>query len=87
MEILSINFALFIVKIALCIIPVTIGTRLFLFSSETKKEMRQKLSSKLLGDPNLIEKRFFNFGLYFIACISIFIGLIIALALFLSSLK
>ena len=83
MEILSINFAIFVVKLAFCIIPIALGIRLFTLSLETKEETRQKISKKLLGDPNLIEKAFYNFGLYFIASISILIGLIVALLLFL----
>ena len=85
MEILSVNFAIFVVQLAFCIVPIALGIRLFTLSSEIKRETRQKLSSKLLGDPALIEKRFFNFVLYCIACIFTLIELIIALLLFLSS--
>lgn len=83
MEILSVNFAIFVVQLAFCIVPLALGIRLFTLSSEIKEETRRKLSKKLLGDPNLVEKGFFNFGLYLIACISILFGIIVALILFL----
>ena len=83
MEILSVNFAFFVVKLAFCIVPVAIGIRLFLISSETKDDTRQKISKKLLGDSTLIETGFFNFVLYFIACIFIVFGLSVSLVLFL----
>ena len=79
MEILSINFALFIVQLAFCIVPTALGIRLITLSSEIKDETRQKISKKLLGDSTLIEPGFFNFVLYFIAGFSILIGLIVAL--------
>ena len=53
MEILSLNFAIFVFKLAICIIPIALGIRLFAKSQEQKIETRQKLSSKLLGDSNL----------------------------------
>ena len=83
MEILSINFAIFVVKLAFCIIPIAFGIRLFTLSSEIKDETRQKLSKKLLGDSTLIKPGFYNFVLYFIACILILFGTIVSLILFL----
>mgnify|MGYP001172139735 CR=1 FL=1 len=83
MEILSINFAIFVVQLAFCIVPIALGIRLFTISSEIKDETRQKISKKLLGEPSLIEPGFYNFALYFIACMSILFGIIIALILFL----
>ena len=83
MEILSINFAIFVVQLAFCIVPIALGIRLFTLSSEIKNEARQKMSKKLLGDSTLIEPGFFNFVLYFIACISILVGIIVSLILFL----
>ena len=83
MEILSINFAIFVVKLAFCIIPIAFGIRLFTLSSEIKDETRQKLSKKLLGDSTLIKPGFYNFVLYFIACILILFGIIVSLILFL----
>lgn len=79
MEILSINFAIFVVQLAFCIVPIALGIRLFTLSSEIKDETRQKISKKLLGDPTLIEPGFFNFALYFIASSSTLFGVIVAL--------
>ena len=83
MEILSITFAIFVVKLAFCIVPIALGIRLFMLSSEIKDETRQKISKKLLGDSTLIEPGFYNFLLILISCAFILIGLIIALLLFL----
>ena len=83
MEILSINFALFVVKLAFCIVPVALGIRLFSLSSEIKDETRQIISKKLLRDSTLIKPSFYNFVLYFIASVSTIIGIIVSLILFL----
>ena len=83
MEILSFNFAIFVIQLAFCIIPIVLGIRLYGLSSETKEETRRKISKKLLGDPDLLEQRFYNFVLYLIGRIIILSGLIVALILFL----
>tara|TARA_B100001093_G_scaffold82389_1_gene73778 strand:+ start:444 stop:695 length:252 start_codon:yes stop_codon:yes gene_type:complete len=82
MEILSFNFAIFVVKIAFCTLPIVLGFRLYVLSSETKEETRRKISKKLLKDPNLLEQGFYNFVLYFIGSIIILMGVTVALLLF-----
>ena len=82
MEILSITFAIFVVKLAFCIVPIALGIRLFMLSSEIKDETRQKISKKLLGDSTLIVPGFFNFVLYFIASASTLFGSIMPFILF-----
>lgn len=82
MEILSIKFVVFVVKLAFCIVPIAFGIRLFTLSSDINEEIRQKISKKLLGDSTLIEPSFYKFALYFIACSFILFGIIIALFLF-----
>lgn len=83
MEILSINFAIFVVQLAFCIIPFVVGIRLFCLTSERKDEIGQKLSKKILGDPSLMTRGFFNLSLYFIACIFLLSGTVFSLFLFL----
>ena len=83
MEILSINFAIFVVQLAFCIVPIALGIRLFTLSYEINEEIRQNISKKLLGDSTLIVPGFYKFALYFIACSSILFGIIVALILFL----
>lgn len=83
MEILSLSFALFVVKLAFSILPIAVGIRLFVLPVDQKIETSQKLSSKLLGDSNLIKQSVFDFGLYFIASLFILFGIIVALLLFL----
>ena len=85
MEILSINFAIFVVKLAFCVVPIALGIRLFSLSYDVKVETRQKISKKLLGDSSLIKQSFYNFVLYFIASIFILFGLLVALILLISS--
>lgn len=85
MEILSINFAIFVVKLAFCVVPIALGIRLFALSYDVKVETRQKISKKLLGDSSLIKQSFYNFVLYFIASIFILFGLLVALMLLISS--
>lgn len=85
MEILSINFAIFVVKLAFCVVPIALGIRLFALSNDAKVETRQKISKKLLGDSSLIKQSFYNFVLYFIASIFILFGLLVAFMLLISS--
>ena len=85
MEILNLNFAIFVVKLAFCIVPIAIGIRFFTFSYDFKEETRQKISKKLLGDSSLIKENFYNFALYFIATIFILFGMLVALLLMLTS--
>lgn len=83
MEILSFNFAIFVIQLAFSIIPIVLGIRLYGLSSEAKEETRRKIAKKLLGDPDLLEQGFYNFVLYLIGSIIILLGLIVALLLFL----
>ena len=83
MEILSFDFAIYVVKIAFCILPIVLGISLFIVSSEKIEVTRRKISKKLLGDPNLLGQGFYNFVLYFIGSIFILMGLLVALLLFL----
>lgn len=83
MEILSINFAIFVLQLAFCIVPIALGVRLFTLSSEINDEIRQKISKKLLGDSTLIVPGFYKLVLYFIASSFILLGIIVSLILFL----
>ena len=78
MEIISLNFALFVVQLAFCIVPIAVGLRLFTLSSEKKEQFRQSFSKRLLGDPSLINIRFFSNTLYLIAFLSSLFGLAVA---------
>ena len=72
MEILSINFAIFVVQFAFCIVPHRFGNPIIYFFYRVKDETRQKISKKLLGDSNLIKSGFFfNFVLYSITVYSL----------------
>lgn len=79
MEILSIKFAILVVQLAFCIVPIALGIRICTLSSDIKEETRQKISKKLLGDPTLFEPRFYNFALHFTAFAFFILGLIISL--------
>ena len=74
MEILNLNFAIFVVQLAFCIVPIAMGIRLFTLTSEKKHEISQKLSKKILGEADLIKPSFYNFVLYLAGSICILIG-------------
>ena len=78
MEILSINFAIFVVQLAFCIVPIAIGIRLFTLSAEFNEETRQMISKKLLKDL-ITTQSFYNLVLYFVAVGSILLGLLVSL--------
>ena len=54
MELLNIGFALLIMKIAVCVLPIAAGISLCMTSAERKQAMRSTLSSKLFGVSNAI---------------------------------
>lgn len=82
MEILSLNFIFFVFQLSLCIVPIALGIRLFVLSSEKREDRRKIISKKLLGDPTLITQNFFNIVLYFIASAFVIFGLIVITILF-----
>ena len=83
MEILSIDFAIFVIKLSLVIIPVAIAFRLFVLSSERKEDLKMFIAGKLLGDEQLIKMKVFNIWLHGIATTMLLLGIIIATVLLL----
>lgn len=83
MEILSIDFAIFVIKLSLVIIPVAIAFRLFVLSSEKKEDLKMFIAGKLLGDEQLIKMKVFNIWLHGIATTMLLLGIIIATVLLL----
>ena len=83
MDILSLNFAFFIVQLAFCIVPIFLGVRILILNEEIKDEKREKISKKLLGDSSLIKPGFFKTILFLIAGGLIIFGVIVALVLYL----
>lgn len=84
MEILSIDFAIFVIKLSLVIIPVAIAFRLFVLSSEKKEDLKMFIAGKLLGDEQLIKMKVFNIWLLGIATTMLLLGIIIATVLLLT---
>ena len=78
MEILSIGFAILVIKLSLAIIPVAIAFRLFVLSSEKKEDLKMFIAGKLLGDKQLIKMKVFNIWLHGIATTMLLLGIIIA---------
>ena len=79
MEILNLSFAIFVVQLAFCIVPIALGIRLFTLTSEKKHEISQKLSKKFLGEADLIKPIFYNFVLYLAGSICILVGALFTL--------
>ena len=81
MEILSIDFAIFVIKLSLAIIPAAIAFRLYVLSSEKKEDLKMFIAGKLLGDKQLIKMKVFNIWLHGIATIMLLLGIMIATVL------
>lgn len=82
MEILSIDFAIFVIKLSLAIIPIAIAFRLFVLSSEKKEDLKEYIAGKLLGDKQLIKMKVFNIWLHGTASTMLLLGIIVAAVLF-----
>tara|TARA_B100002019_G_scaffold251575_1_gene232095 strand:- start:51 stop:305 length:255 start_codon:yes stop_codon:yes gene_type:complete len=82
MEILSIDFAIFVIKLSLAIIPIAIAFRLFVLSSEKKEDLKVFIAGKLLGDEQLIKMKVFNIWLHGTASTMLLLGIIVAAVLF-----
>lgn len=83
MEIISIEFAFFLIQLALVIVPIAFGIRLFVMPSEKKNELKTFMAKKLLGDEQLIKLSVFNIWLHSFASISFMFGIIFAIVFFL----
>lgn len=83
MEIISVSFAIFVIKLSLVIVPIAFGVRLLALSSEKREDLKVFLARKLLGDEKLIQLDVFNLLLVIFGATLIVLGIIIALLLFL----
>ena len=54
MELLNVGFALLIIKMAICILPGVGGVFLVVSSEDIRREMRNRLCSRLFGVSNAI---------------------------------
>ena len=82
MDILSVSFIIFIVKLSFAIIPFVIALRLLTFSHEKKIDIKNKLGKKLLGDPTLLTLSAFSLILKFLAAIFFLAGILASLILY-----
>lgn len=82
MEILSVSFAIFLIKLTVVVLPLLLAVKLVLFTPN-KDSLRKQLSSKLLGDPSLIKGGFFNSCIYLIAAGALLIGVLLGIVLLL----
>ena len=82
MEILSVSFAIFLIKLTIVVLPILLSVKLVLFTPN-KDSLRKQLSSKLLGDPSLIKGAFFNSCIYLIAAGALIIGVLLGIILLL----
>lgn len=82
MEILSVSFAIFLIKLTVVVLPLLLAVKLVLFTPN-KDSLRKQLSSKLLRDPSLIKGGFFNSCIYLIAAGALLIGVLLGIVLLL----
>lgn len=54
MELLNIEFAILVIKIAICVLPGVFGTILLVSSGEAKRGIRNALCNRLFGVSNAI---------------------------------
>ena len=59
MPLLNLGFAVLLVKMCLCVLPITVGIYLFVASEKSKRRWRNKVSTALFGASNLIPYRTF----------------------------
>lgn len=83
MDIISISFAIFLIKLAMAVVPIAIGIRLFALSNEKKTDLKLFIARNLLGDEQLIKLSVFNIWLITFASSSVLFGIIIAILFFL----
>ncbi len=81
MEILSVSFAIFLIKLSFVVLPTVLAVKLILFTPN-KDSLRKQLSSKLLGDPSLIKGVFFNSCIYLIAAGALLMAVVLGIVLF-----
>ena len=60
MELLSIGFAIFLMKMSICVIPGAFGVFCIVSSEETKRELRRTVCHALYGVGNAIRFRKFD---------------------------
>lgn len=54
MPLLNLGFAVLLVKVCLCVLPITAGIYLFVVPEKSKRRWRNKVSTALFGASNLI---------------------------------
>lgn len=54
MELLNLNFAIFIIRMVICILPGVIGIAMIVTPEETKREFRNTFCNKVFGVSNAI---------------------------------
>lgn len=75
MEILSPSFVFFLIQLSLCVLPILVCIKL-LFLVKNKQKIRQKISTQLLGEPELLQPQVFNVFYYSVALILLLLGVL-----------
>lgn len=81
MELLNLKFAILVFKLTLCILPFLAGIKLLFFVSD-KDKIRRKLSTQLLGEPELLQFQVFNVFFYFSIVSLVLIGTLFSFVFF-----
>lgn len=54
MDLLNLSFAIFVIKVAICVLPTVLAVFLIACSEERKRELRSAVCSKVFGMSNAI---------------------------------
>ena len=81
MELLNLKFAILVFKLALCILPFLAGIKLLFFVGD-KDKIRRKLSTQVLGEPELLQFQVFNVFYYFSIVSLVLVGTLFSFIFF-----
>lgn len=86
MELLNIQFAILIIKLAICVLPVVIGVALISTKEEGKREMRNWICVRLFGVGNAIDYVKFSRAIIFVGVALLAFSLVATWFLFIAEL-
>lgn len=75
MELLNIQFAILIVKVSLCVVPIAVGVAMISRKEEGKREMRNWICNRLFGVSNAIDYPKFSLVMKVAGGCFVFVGI------------
>mgnify|MGYP000046302746 CR=1 FL=1 len=76
MELLNLSFAILIIKLSICVLPIVLGSYILLASEEVKREIRGFICRSLFNVNNAIPMRDFRRILYWVGGLGVLFGLV-----------